>query len=62
MGRNNQLPTPADINNIIDPPREKLSATMYAKLKERQSGGYAFMTDKELAYIRAFEKQELDKL
>lgn len=55
------LPAPADIVQIIEPPKEKLSAAMYVALKKRIADGeYLYGSDRQ--YLRAFEEQEMAKM
>lgn len=61
ISRNNQMPTPADILNIIDPPKEKLSPVLYQQIKKKIADGGFYLTDEEKNFLRKFEKQELDK-
>ena len=59
--RSSILPTPADINNIINPPQEELSAAVYVALKKRSvDGEYLYGSDR--AYVQAFEAQEMAKM
>lgn len=59
--RSSDIPAPADIMNIIDPPPQKLSGAVYISLK-KQLIDNIFTTDEERAYIAAYERQEMDKL
>lgn len=60
--RSPELPTPSDIIKIIDPPPEPLSVAVYTALKKRiQDEGY-FPYSTEVNFMRAFEKQEMDKV
>ncbi|MBP3958366.1 hypothetical protein J8F10_24215 [Gemmata sp. G18] len=54
------IPAPADLVAIIDPPREPLSAAVYVGLKQRITEGY-YPLSEERAFMRAFEAQEIDK-
>lgn len=61
ISRSSTLPTPADINNIINPPPEELSAAVYISLRKRAiDGEYLYGSDK--AYVEAFEAQEMAKM
>lgn len=61
ISRSSTLPTPADINNIINPPPAELSAAVYVALKKRSvDGEYLYGGDK--AYVHAFEAQEMAKM
>ncbi len=60
----NDIPAPADIIAIIDPPpppKERLSGAVYVALK-KQIVDNIFITPKEREYMAAYEKQELDKV
>lgn len=59
--RSPNLPTPADIINIIDPPKCPLSAAVYVNLQKRAADGGWLLSD-ERAYCRAFEEQEKAKV
>lgn len=56
--RKPDLPTPSDIYNLLDPPKEPLSSAVYVGLKQRiQEGYYPLSAERE--FLRAFEQQEL---
>lgn len=55
------LPSPSDIANIINPPKQPLSAALYIDLKSRSKQGY-FMYSDERAFCAAYEAQELAKV
>lgn len=58
--RNSDLPVPADIIKIIEPPPVPLSASLYvAYQKKACSGGHLLSTER--AFCRAFESQEEEK-
>jgi hypothetical protein len=58
--RRSDLPAPADIIQIIEPPPEPLSAALYVSYqKKAYSGG--FLLSSERAFCRAFEAQEEGK-
>ena len=61
VSRKADLPSPSDIVNLIDPPKEPLSAAVYTALKRRIEDGY-YPLSEEKAYLRAFEQQELAKV
>jgi len=56
----NDIPAPADIRNIIDPPPLPMSAAVYVSLKRRSMQG-ELMFGKNLDYIRRFENIERAK-
>ncbi len=59
--RNADLPAPADIINIIDPPPEPLSAALYVTYRKRVAeGDYLLPSQRE--YCAAFEEQEKAKV
>jgi hypothetical protein len=58
--REPDIPAPADLVRIINPPQPELSAAVYVQLKQRVSeGGWLFADERE--YCRAFESRELAK-
>lgn len=61
LKKNNQMPTPSDIEEIIDPPREELSASVYVAIKKRAAQGEHIWGD-DREYIHAFEAQEMAKM
>lgn len=58
LERNAQMPTPADIVNIIDPPQRWCSET-YRQIKERLREGRAFVSDEERNYCHNYEKAHI---
>lgn len=58
--RNADLPAPADIINIIDPPPEPLSAALYVTYRKRVAEG-DYLLPSQRAYCAAFEEQEKAK-
>lgn len=56
----NDIPTPADIRNIISPPPQPLSAAVYVKYQKLTRDGHILLSD-ERAYCRAYEAQEMAK-
>lgn len=60
--RSSNLPTPADIMNIIDPLPEELSPSMYVSImKECTIGGKLLWGDKK-RYVEEFERREMAKV
>lgn len=60
--RSPNLPTPADIVNIIDPLPEELSPSMYVNImKECTIGGKLLWGDKK-RYVEEFERREMAKV
>ncbi|WP_149113725.1 hypothetical protein [Limnoglobus roseus] len=62
VSRKADLPTPSDIVNIIDPPKEKLSQAVYIDIKRRMAMPNEYVPDYEKKYCREFEAQELAKI
>lgn len=58
--RKTTIPTPADLLNIIDPPKEPLTACVYMEIKKRSREG-EYIYPKERDYCDAFEAQEVAK-
>lgn len=58
--RSNEIPTPADIANLVDPPTPPLSAAVYVAYQKKAKEG-AFLLSDERAYCRAYEAQETEK-
>ncbi|HXG35726.1 MAG TPA: hypothetical protein VNL15_02025, partial [Dehalococcoidia bacterium] len=54
------IPSPADIRNIIDPPKQELSAALYVSLQKRACSGEYLMQD-ERDFCAAFREQEMAK-
>lgn len=59
--RNPDLPAPADIINILEPPPQPLSAAVYVNYKKKAAMG-DYLLSSERAYCAAFEQQEMDKI
>jgi hypothetical protein len=59
--RSSKLPTPADIINIIDPPKEKLSGARYVAIMEKCTVGGHFLCGVDREFVEAYEAQELAK-
>ena len=60
LKRRNEMPAPADIVNIIDPPPEPLSAATYVSLQKKAYSGEYLMRD-EREFCEAFRRQEFAK-
>lgn len=56
----NDIPAPADLMRIIDPPVPELDTTTYIALKKRSEQG-AYVTREERGFMRAYEAQEVAK-
>lgn len=54
------LPMPADIINIINPPKPKLSTAMYIKIMKECTTGGKFLCGENKEFIRAYEAQEME--
>jgi hypothetical protein len=54
------IPTPADLRNIIDPPPLPLSGAVYIDIKKRGREDQ-FITRDEKEYCRKYEEQEMAK-
>jgi hypothetical protein len=63
MRTQSDMPTPANIIRLIEPPVEKLSTSMYVNLKKiiEDSGYNIFISDAEKRFMAAYEDQELRK-
>ena len=57
--RNKEFPSPADIVNIIDPPKI-LDRDVYKELCRRRSNG-EFMLERETKYIKEYENEYVKK-
>ena len=60
--RHNDIPTPADIRNVVHPPQPPLSAAVYVDIRRRMREVNQFIMPEEKAYVRAFEEQEMAKV
>lgn len=58
---NREIPTPADIIEIIDPSTKPLSTAFYLSLREKAQDGKYIMPD-ERKYMNRFENEELRKV
>lgn len=56
------IPAPADILAIVDPPAPALSTAMYLEIKRRIADGNVWVGSAEHEYVRRFEAQELAKV
>lgn len=61
VSRNSDMPSPADIVNIIDPPNKELSAAVYVSLQKKAYSG-DYLDREERAYCEAFRRQEYAKV
>lgn len=59
--KKNDIPTPAELLNIINPPAPVLSGAAYIGLRKKLADD-VYLTPDDRAFIRAYEKQETDKL
>ncbi len=59
--RNADMPGPANIINLIEPPRQPLSGAVFFDIKKRWREGQYIMPD-EKEYCRAYQEQELAKM
>lgn len=55
------IPSPANIAQLIDPTLQPLSQVMVHRIFEKMKTG-GFVSDKEREYVRRFEQQELQKV
>lgn len=60
--KNPNIPTPADILAIIDPPQEELSVALYNQISKNLIAGNVFVSDEEKLFRVKFEKQELARV
>lgn len=58
--RNNDIPAPADLANIIDPPSQPLSREVYQTIKQKLWEN-VFVSREEMEYKYRYEKQEFEK-
>lgn len=61
LRQSDDIPTPKQLMEIIDPPEEPLSATLYIELKKKIREGYFPLSD-EKQFMRAYESQEMAKV
>lgn len=59
--KNNDIPVPADIEKIINPPQERLSGAVYIQLKKNLRDDI-YVTPEQREYCKAYERQEMDKV
>lgn len=57
-----KFPLPADIINIIEPPKKEVSAAAYVAIKRRQAQGEYIWHDDEKNLLKAYEQQEFAKV
>lgn len=55
------IPAPADLRNIIDPPPQELSAALYVSLQKKAFSGEYLLSD-EREFCQRFRDQELAKM
>lgn len=58
---NKEIPTPADIIEIIDPSVKPLDRAFYSELLKRRAKG-EYLTSTEWAYVHRYEDEELTKV
>lgn len=59
--RKSDIPAPADIVNIIDPPPPVLSGAAYIGLRKKIADD-VYLTPEDREFLRAYEKQETAKV
>jgi hypothetical protein len=59
---NSGIPAPADIENMINPPKEPLSTAMYIKIMKDCTIGGKFLYGDKKDFVEAYEAQELAKM
>jgi hypothetical protein len=59
---NPSIPTPADIENIINPPEQPLSTSMYVKIMKECTVGGKFLYGDKKDFVEAYEAQEMKKV
>ncbi len=57
-----EIPRPADILNIINPPQAALSTAMYIKIMKDCTVGGKFLYGQDKAFVEAYEAQEMAKV
>lgn len=62
MTRNQVMPTPAGIVNIIDPQPEPLSGAVYVQIQKRMRDGNIYIPPWDREYCAAYERQEHAKI
>lgn len=53
--KNPTIPTPADIENTINPPLPKIDWTLYIELKKKAGGGTTYLMPEEKKFMRNCE-------
>lgn len=61
MKRSSVMPTPADIINIINPPKQPLSTSMYIQIMKECNAGKFLWGDKR-EFVVVYEAQEMAKM
>jgi len=61
MKQSSSIPTPADIENIINPPPQPLSTSMYVKIMKECTVGGKFLYGDKKEFVEAYEAQEMKK-
>lgn len=61
MKQSSSIPTPADIENIINPPQQPLSTAMYIKIMKDCTVGGKFLYGEKRDFVYAYEAQEMKK-
>lgn len=56
---NPSIPTPADIENIINPPQQPLSTAMYIKIMKECTTGGKLLYGEKRDFVEAYEAQEM---
>lgn len=59
---NSGIPTPADIENMINPPKVPLSTAMYIKIMKDCTVGGKFLYGEKRDFVEAYEAQEMSKV
>jgi hypothetical protein len=62
MRTSRSMPTPADIINIIEPPKQELSRAMYVQIMRDCTVGGKFLYGDKREFVEAYEAQEMRKV
>lgn len=62
MDTHTDMPKPANIINIINPPAPKPDWAAYVSIRQRMKDPYTFVMDDEKAYVRYCERYSVDNL
>lgn len=62
LSRKADMPTPADIVNIIDPPQEELSSAMFIQIMRDCTIGGKLLWGDEKRYVDEFKRREMAKV